>query len=254
MQISIDVGIPIVKAFEGCHAAVSNRPGFFTTYYDIVGVLTIGYGHTNLGGVLPKIAKGDVWSQQDCTKALANDMRRFEERVNRILAGVTLTQYEFDALVSFDFNTGGLDKSSIPAKIKSGRSKEVYPTLMKWNHAGGKVVAGLTRRRDCEGHLFNGQIDTALKIAGTERESPALMARRVDRPRVPVKEVAKAGTPEIAVAAVSSGTAVTGQATRPNGPDTTILNGAAVGFGVVVLVAAVCLLIARWRRMDADWA
>src|SRR5262245_27531981 len=114
MQISQDVGLEIVKAFEGCHQAVRDRPGYFKPYRCPAGVLTQGFGHTNLGNIMPRVVEGVVWSQADCNAALTNDMRKFEQRVARIMAGVALTHYEFDALTSFDFNTGGLDRSSIP--------------------------------------------------------------------------------------------------------------------------------------------
>lgn len=98
-QISQDVGAQVVEAFESCPKSVPGRPGCFTTYYCPAHVLTIGWDHTNLGGVPPKISPGDVWSKADCDQAFSNDMHRFESWVTRTFAGVPLTQYEFDALV-----------------------------------------------------------------------------------------------------------------------------------------------------------
>ena len=98
----------------------------------------------------PAIRAGDVWTRAQCDAALDNDMRRFEADVAKAMAGVTLSQGELDALVSFDFNTGSLAKSSIPRKIRAGDKPAAMATLNAYNHAGGKVLAGLTRRRKAE--------------------------------------------------------------------------------------------------------
>lgn len=164
MKISAD-GLTLIKAFEACDKPVKGRPGFFHTYHDEVGVLTIGWGHTNLGNVPPHINESYIWSQAQCDEALANDMDRFEWSVARTMKGVTLTQFEFDALVSFDFNTGSLQKSSIDDKIRAGNKVGAMATLLQYNHAGGNVLAGLTRRRKAEMLLFEGHIAEALKLA-----------------------------------------------------------------------------------------
>jgi lysozyme len=165
MRISQE-GRALIEAFENCDKPVPGRPGFFTTYRDEVGVLTIGFGHTNLGNVKPAIRAGDVWTRAQCDAALDNDMRRFEADVAKAMAGVTLNQGELDALVSFDFNTGSLAKSSIPRKIRAGDKPAAMATLLAYNHAGGRVLNGLTRRRTAEKLLFEGDTAAALKLAG----------------------------------------------------------------------------------------
>lgn len=165
MKISQN-GLALVEAFEGCDKPVPGRPGFFRTYHDEVGVLTIGYGHTNLGNVPPHIKEGDVFSQAQCNEAFANDMARFEADVMRAMKGVELTQSEFDALVSFDFNTGSLLKSSIDDKIRAGNKGAAMATLLQYNHAGGRVLNGLTRRRRAEKLMFEGHVKEALDVAG----------------------------------------------------------------------------------------
>lgn len=67
-------GFALVKAFESCMAAIKTRPGFFKPYKDAVGVLTIGWGHTNHH--LPRFDGNTIWSQQQCDDALAGDMQR----------------------------------------------------------------------------------------------------------------------------------------------------------------------------------
>jgi lysozyme len=155
-------GLDLVKAFESCMAVVKTRPGFFKAYTDPVGVLTIGWGHTNHH--LPRFDGNAIWSAAQCDDALSGDMVTFEAWVKR-LAKVDLKQNEFDALVSWSFNTGGPESASLWKKLNAAQKQAVPAELAKWNRGGGKVLAGLTRRRKAEGLMFAGQISEALKVA-----------------------------------------------------------------------------------------
>ena len=164
MRIS-PTGLAIVKAFESCLAPIPGRPGFFKPYVDPVGVLTIGWGHTNHHE--PKFTSASVWSQQQCDEALAGVMATFEAHVSK-LAKVALTQYEFDALVSWSYNTGGPETATLWRKLNAGNKASVPSELAKWNRGGGRVLNGLTRRRKSEGELFAGNVAAALKTAGAK--------------------------------------------------------------------------------------
>ena len=164
-------GLAIVKAFESCLAPVKTKPGFFAAYYDPVNVLTIGWGHTNHH--LPKFDAATVWSQEQCDAALAGDMKTFEDHVNRLVK-VPLSQNEFDALVSWSFNTGGPATASLWRILNSGNKAAIPDNLAQWNKAGGRVLNGLTRRRKAEGLLFQGRVDDAYRVAQiTKRPAPA---------------------------------------------------------------------------------
>lgn len=63
--------------------AVKGRPGMFKTYVAPVGVLTIGWGHTN--GHLPKFTRETVWTQGQCDQVLADDMSTFEANVTVVI-------------------------------------------------------------------------------------------------------------------------------------------------------------------------
>ena len=182
MHISAN-GRALIEAFEGLEKAIHGKPGYVTTYYDSVHVLTIGYGHTNLGGVPPHIKPGDVWSHAEADAALAADMERFERDVLKAMRGVELNQNEFDALVSFDFNTGSLFRSSIDDQIRAGHKQAAMDTLLRYNHAGGMVLAGLTRRRQAERALFEGHVDYALKLAGAHQKKGDPMAKALPAPQ-----------------------------------------------------------------------
>lgn len=155
MQTSAQ-GRQLIEDFEGL---------FLHAYYDSVHVLTIGYGHTNIGGTPPHVSPGMTMTKDQADDALENDLRATEELVDKIMDGITLEQCQFDALVSFEFNTGDLFKSSIPRLIKSGQTDGAMSCLLLYNHAGGRVLSGLTRRRKAERLMFLGEVDAALNLA-----------------------------------------------------------------------------------------
>ncbi len=163
MDLSISpIGLELIKAFESCLHPIRGRPGYFQSYYDPVGVLTIGWGHTNPHP--PRIVPSTVWSQRECDDALQRDLFIFEQQVNR-LATVKLNQYEFDALVSWSYNTGGPKSATVWKRLNANNKKGVPAALAMWNRGGGRVLNGLVRRRKAEGLLFVGDVPAALRVA-----------------------------------------------------------------------------------------
>ncbi|MNQ87056.1 Lysozyme RrrD [compost metagenome] len=69
---------------------------------------------------------------------------------------VLFTQEQFDALVSFTYNLGinALKGSTLLRKLNSGDYEGAADEFLKWNKAGGKILSGLTRRREAERMLF----------------------------------------------------------------------------------------------------
>jgi lysozyme len=109
---------------------------------------TIGYGHTG-----PDVRPGNKITQNTADQLLVGDLKRFEDAVSRLI-DVTLTQHEFDAIVSFTFNTGAgsLEHSTFRRRINAGEDKatcfrEEFP---KWVNGGNGPMPGLIRRRNAE--------------------------------------------------------------------------------------------------------
>jgi lysozyme len=67
--------------------------------------------------------------------------------------------------VSWSFNTGGPESATLWKKLNAGNKAAVPAELAKWNRGGGKVLAGLVRRRKAEGLMFGGKIKEALAVA-----------------------------------------------------------------------------------------
>lgn len=142
-------GRKFIERFEGL---------YLKTYNDGVGVATIGYGHTTSAGG-PPVRWGDVITEAEADQLLKDDLGRVEKDVERLVK-VPLNQNQFDALVSFHFNTGGLGRSTLLKKLNKGDYDSVPSELAKWNKGGGKVMRGLTTRRAEEGKLFTKPVGT----------------------------------------------------------------------------------------------
>lgn len=145
-QISAD-GLALVKEFEGL---------YLKAYQDSVGVWTIGWGHTGLQHKDGTVHRGLAITRAKAEELLRYDMHQFEARVQTFVK-VKISDDEFAALVSFDFNTGGLAKSTLLKKLNAGDRSGAANEFLRWNKAGGQVLRGLTRRRQSERHLFLGK-------------------------------------------------------------------------------------------------
>lgn len=144
MQTS-EKGIAVIKQFEGCK---------LTAYQDSVGVWTIGYGWTQPVDGKP-IRAGMTIKQETAERLLKTGLVSYESDVSRLVK-VGVTQGQFDALVSFTYNLGSrsLSTSTLLRKLNAGDYAGAADEFLRWNKAGGKVLAGLTRRREAERALF----------------------------------------------------------------------------------------------------
>ena len=135
-------GLALTKQFEGCE---------LKAYQDQVGVWTIGYGHTGTD-----VKKGLTITEEQASILLAADVAWAVTCVNKSVK-VAINQNQFDALVDFVFNLGcaNLGQSTLLRLLNEGQYSDAAKEFLRWNRAGGKVVAGLTRRRQAEMDLFN---------------------------------------------------------------------------------------------------
>lgn len=118
----------------------------------VAGTLTIGYGHTTAAGS-PKVFIGQRITREQADQILASDLVKVERDVERLVK-VPLTQNQFDALVSFHFNTGALGKSSALKLLNQKKYKEAADALTLYNKSKGATLQGLVRRRNEERKLF----------------------------------------------------------------------------------------------------
>ena len=136
-------GRAFIETFEGL---------YLHSYDDGTGVQTIGYGHTTAAGP-PAVFHGMTITKEQADEILSTDLHAVENDVNRLVT-VVLNQNQFDALVSFHFNTGALARANVLRAVNAGKFSEVPGDLALWCHGGGRVMQGLVRRRKAEGVLF----------------------------------------------------------------------------------------------------
>lgn len=113
-------------------------------------VWTIGYGHT-LG-----VTRGMTCTRQEADAWFLQDVAKCEASVNR--QNLTLSQNQFDALVSYAFNigVGAFERGTLLSLIKSGASESKITSwwTTTWISAKGTVLPGLVTRRADEAKLF----------------------------------------------------------------------------------------------------
>ena len=131
----------IEQDFEGCR---------LNAYLDSVNVPTIGFGHT-LG-----VQMGDTITMDQAKTFLLADL---QTALDAVRADVTspLTDDEESALVDLVFNigAGNFAHSTLLRLLNAGDYQGAEAEFGKWNHAGGQVLAGLTRRRAAEAAMFD---------------------------------------------------------------------------------------------------
>lgn len=122
-----------------------------TTYLDIVGIPTIGFGTTE--GVKPGQKIDPVQALQ---RKLA-DIQKFEGAVKQCVK-VPLHQHEYDAYLQLSYNigAGAFCSSTLVKKLNAEDYKGACQEILRWNKAGGKVVRGLSERREKEYRLCIG--------------------------------------------------------------------------------------------------
>ena len=132
-------GIELIIKFEGfskhaCKCVPTEK------YY------TIGYGHYG-----KDVASDAIITKKEAKELLKKDLASFEKKVDKYNHIYHFSQNEFDALVSFCYNVGNIDKLTVNGR----RSKsEIADAMLRYAHSGGKELRGLVRRRTIERELF----------------------------------------------------------------------------------------------------
>jgi lysozyme len=133
-------GFKVIKDFEKCRLWAF-KPILTDPW-------TIGWGRTK------NVRAGDTCTQEQADTWLLEDIKECEIGVGR--CKVSLTQNEFDALVSFSYNVGvgALANSTLLRLLNSGDRLGAAAQFARWNKSKGIPLAGLSRRRAAEARLF----------------------------------------------------------------------------------------------------
>lgn len=143
-------GLKLIQSFEGC--ARKRSDGLFEAYPD-PGTgghpWTIGWGTTGRD-----IRPGVILTQAECDARFRTDLQRYVDDVARAVANAPTTANQFDAMVSFHYNTGAIGRATLMKKHKAGDIAGAAREFARWNRAGGQVMRGLVRRRAAEAALY----------------------------------------------------------------------------------------------------
>ena len=153
-----DAGKKLIKHFEGVYRRPYLCPAFLWT----VGVGRVLYPEQiklkvperKLYHLKPEHDR--EWTDEAIDLLLDADLLTAESGVLRLCPDSAFSQNEFDALAAFAFNVGvgALQASTLRRKYNAGDIAGAAEEFVKWNKAGGRVLAGLTRRRLAEQALF----------------------------------------------------------------------------------------------------
>jgi len=138
-------GINLITSFEDLK---------LDAYDDGTGTWTIGFGTT----VYPdgtRVQQGNNCTVEQAKSFFQHDLRRFQKAVNKAVL-VTLSQNQFDALVSLSYNIGqnAFKNSTLLKYLNAGDYRAAADQFLVWNKGGGQILKGLVRRREVERTLF----------------------------------------------------------------------------------------------------
>ena len=163
-------GLDLIKRHEGFRSfAYDDFAPHRPARNPIRGTLTIGYGETQGVNI------GDTITEEAASEQLMRRLNRDFEPAVRRLVTVPLTQYQYDALVSFVYNVGegNLARSTLLRRVNAGRYDDVPAQLMRWTRSKGIELRGLVRRRRDEAELWRGLHEAGDEVAAAPADPPS---------------------------------------------------------------------------------
>lgn len=147
IELALSVAAALCRRFEGL---------FLAPYLCPANVPTIGYGTTYYeGGVRVTLADPPITKQRAEALLLMQLRQVYLPSVLMLCPNVT-DPNRLAALIDFTYNLGAsnLKSSTLRKRVNEERWGEVPAELRKWNKGGGKVLRGLTVRREAEASLI----------------------------------------------------------------------------------------------------
>src|SRR5690606_33268943 len=139
-------GVALIKRFEGCRLTAYPDPGTGGAPW------TIGWGTTRIDGA--PVTAGTTIDQAEADRLLRADLDRYATEVAAAIGPAPTTQAQFDALVSFHYNTGAVGRATLTRRHRAGDHTGAAYEFRRWTHAGGRALPGRVRRRAEEAALY----------------------------------------------------------------------------------------------------
>lgn len=150
-----DKGYLLITKFEGFSAKPYLCPAF---------IPTIGYGSTFYEDGSKVTMLDKPITKEHAFNLFKTIADKFAKDVSKLVVS-NINQNQFNALVSFAYNVGsdidtdtiaeGLGDSTLLKKVnKNPNDLSIRNEFLKWNKAGGKIIKGLTTRRNEEANIY----------------------------------------------------------------------------------------------------
>jgi len=139
---ALEILVKLIRDSEGCK---------LTAYKCPAGIWTIGYGQTK------GVKEGMVWTQQQADEDLLETAWEvLNQALNASFVLKKATSQRQAAIADFIYNLGigNYNSSTLKKYIDKENWASAYTEIKKWNKAGGKVLKGLTIRREREASLL----------------------------------------------------------------------------------------------------
>lgn len=232
-------GVKLICEFEGFRAKAYLCPA---------GVWTIGFGFTE------DVKEGDFITRSDAQLRMGHELVKYERGV-MMACKAQVNQNMFDALVSFAFNVGvaGMTSSSVVKALNRGDTQAAARAFSLWNKAGGKVFAGLTRRRAAEAALFLAPVpdDVSDPVEGAVLPMPQAVDPETPMTASPINRAGLIAGGTATAATVSEVVNSVGYIKR----GVADLETWAVPLLLIVTIAAVgYIVVQRWNQRKSGWA
>ena len=186
MSIKINAaGVELIRKFEGCRLSAYPDPASplsvelrkpsslrVKDWHKLPGdPWTVGWGSTGVDpfnkdetGRQKQIGPFTKWTQEQCDQRNLEHIQEFAVKVSSLIRDKeSINENQLSALVSLAYNIGvaNLAKSMVMFHVNRKRWTEAADEFLKWNKAKGKVLDGLTRRREAERRLFLTPVEKA---------------------------------------------------------------------------------------------
>jgi lysozyme len=169
-------GIDLIQSFESCR---------LKAYDDGVGVWTIGWGTTK------GVKRGMTITQEEADRLFEEDLDQFADGVEALVT-TDINNNQFSALVSLAYNIGlrAFGRSTLLKRVNARNFAAAADQFLVWNKGGGKVMRGLTRRRQAERKLFLKPADDSpvLRVATASLETDSIQNEAASSPTLPLSE------------------------------------------------------------------
>lgn len=121
----------LTTSTKGVMEIIAHEAIVLTPYRDVKDIWTIGVGHTAMAGGLDPAEFSGKLTIEEALRLFRKDLAKYERRVVKAFTK-PLAQHEFDAAVSFDFNTGAIDRATWVETFNAGNRELAVAQIMNW--------------------------------------------------------------------------------------------------------------------------